>query len=276
MGQCSSSSARKRRVSSAMSRQTIFIVVRATNASCYWRGCFWTTLFPRFWSLLLWWNAFLGASIDIGARSATLVNASSLTWSITNTCHGNPHSFPFRFCVPLKRHGWLDLQRVTHQLNSGLVYCHSHRILHRDLKPQNLLIDKRNNLKLADFGLARAFGIPLRTYTHEVCLTSFFSSNKRTALWCLYLTPMCPWYIHWWYPSRTIGCYAVVSSPWSPVRVSSLFYCYRHVVRRLHFCRDGHARMPSFPRRFGNRSNFQNIQVRLILVSWSANEGINH
>jgi len=81
---------------------------------------------------------------------------------------------------------------------------------------------------------------------------------------------MCPWYIHWWYPFRTIGCYAVVSSPWSPVRVSSLFYCYRHVVRRLHFRRDGHARMPSFPRRFGNRSNFQNFQVRLILVSWFA------
>lgn len=31
-----------------------------------------------------------------------------------------------------------------------------------------MLIDKEGNLKLADFGLARAFGIPLRTYTHEV------------------------------------------------------------------------------------------------------------
>ncbi len=42
-------------------------------------------------------------------------------------------------------------------------------MLHRDLKPQNLLIERASNqLKLADFGLARAFGIPVRAYTHEV------------------------------------------------------------------------------------------------------------
>lgn len=50
----------------------------------------------------------------------------------------------------------------------GVSFCHSHRVIHRDLKPQNLLINEFGTIKLADFGLARAFGIPLRTYTHEV------------------------------------------------------------------------------------------------------------
>ncbi|KAF9430729.1 Cyclin-dependent kinase 3 [Podila epigama] len=67
--------------------------------------------------------------------------------------------------------GGLPLDQVKeymYQLIRGVEFCHARRILHRDLKPQNLLIDEKRNLKLADFGLARAFGIPLRTYTHEV------------------------------------------------------------------------------------------------------------
>ncbi|XP_017806477.1 cyclin-dependent kinase 3 isoform X3 [Papio anubis] len=54
------------------------------------------------------------------------------------------------------------------QLLQGVSFCHSHRVIHRDLKPQNLLINELGAIKLADFGLARAFGVPLRTYTHEV------------------------------------------------------------------------------------------------------------
>lgn len=60
------------------------------------------------------------------------------------------------------------IKKFMMQLCKGISYCHSHRIIHRDLKPQNLLINRYGNLKLGDFGLARAFGVPLRAYTHEI------------------------------------------------------------------------------------------------------------
>ncbi|KAJ3415276.1 cyclin-dependent serine/threonine protein kinase [Chytridiales sp. JEL 0842] len=67
--------------------------------------------------------------------------------------------------------GDIDVPTIKHlmyQLLKGVAFCHEHRVLHRDLKPQNLLLNKKLELKLADFGLARAFGIPVRSYSHEV------------------------------------------------------------------------------------------------------------
>ncbi|MGH0168514.1 UNVERIFIED_CONTAM: hypothetical protein FKN15_074948 [Acipenser sinensis] len=54
------------------------------------------------------------------------------------------------------------------QLLRGLSYTHQRYILHRDLKPQNLLISDTGELKLADFGLARAKSVPSHTYSNEV------------------------------------------------------------------------------------------------------------
>lgn len=61
-----------------------------------------------------------------------------------------------------------QVKSFLYQMLRGIAYCHVHSVLHRDLKPQNLLINKEGELKLADFGLARAFGIPVKKLTHEV------------------------------------------------------------------------------------------------------------
>jgi len=60
------------------------------------------------------------------------------------------------------------VKNITIQMLKGLEYLHDHWILHRDLKPNNLLLNEEGVVKLADFGLARFFGSPNRIYTNQV------------------------------------------------------------------------------------------------------------
>jgi len=108
------------------------------------------------------------------------------------------------------------------QLIKGIAHCHSHRVLHRDLKPQNLLIDKKGVLKLADFGLARAFGVPVRTYTHEV-VTLWYRAPEILLGGKQYSTPVDVW---------SIGCIfaeMVTRSPLFPgdSEIDQLFRIFR-------------------------------------------------
>ncbi|EGC46119.1 cyclin-dependent protein kinase [Histoplasma capsulatum var. duboisii H88] len=63
---------------------------------------------------------------------------------------------------------YVTIKSFMQQLLRGIAFCHENRVLHRDLKPQNLLINTKGQLKLGDFGLARAFGIPVNTFSNEV------------------------------------------------------------------------------------------------------------
>jgi len=54
------------------------------------------------------------------------------------------------------------------QVFKGLQYLHENFIVHRDLKVSNLLLTDKGCLKIADFGLARLYGVPLKPMTPKV------------------------------------------------------------------------------------------------------------
>ena len=67
------------------------------------------------------------------------------------------------------------VRSYTSQILHGLSFCHCMGVMHRDLKPQNLLVSKDGTIKLADFGLSRAFTPPTRPLTVEV-ITRWYRS----------------------------------------------------------------------------------------------------
>ena len=84
------------------------------------------------------------------------------------------------------------VKSYLYQILIAINFCHSKRIIHRDLKPQNLLIDKDGIIKLADFGLARSFGIPIKTLTHEI-LTLWYRAPEILLGQKEYSTPIDIW-----------------------------------------------------------------------------------
>ena len=92
-------------------------------------------------------------------------------------------------------HGKFDsstVKRIMKQMIDGVTICHKQGLIHRDLKPQNILVDRSGNMKICDFGLARAFSVPISTMTHEV-----------VTLWCVSSAPcLCQLHEHLSIPVR--------------------------------------------------------------------------
>ncbi|XP_028751421.1 CBL-interacting serine/threonine-protein kinase 4-like [Neltuma alba] len=84
-------------------------------------------------------------------------------------------------CTEITRKGHLKeklARRYFQQLVSALCFCHQNGVAHRDIKPQNLLLDKDGNLKVSDFGLS-ALSESLRDrLLHTACGTPVYAAPE--------------------------------------------------------------------------------------------------
>ncbi|KAL5018969.1 hypothetical protein ScPMuIL_004691 [Solemya velum] len=133
------------------------------------------------------------------------------------------------------------VKSYCYQILQGILFCHQRRVLHRDLKPQNLLIDNKGVIKLADFGLARAFGIPVRVYTHEV-VTLWYRAPEILLGSQRYSTPVDVW---------SIGCIFAEMVTKRPLfhgdsEIDQLFRIFRTLTTPTEECWPGVTSLPDY------------------------------
>ena len=82
----------------------------------------------------------------------------------------------------IRKHGALDCRKVAQigsQIAQALSVPHRHDIIHRDIKPQNIMVQPDGNIKVMDFGIARAKNSHLTT-DNSVLGTAHYVSPEQT------------------------------------------------------------------------------------------------
>ncbi|MDY2788099.1 MAG: Stk1 family PASTA domain-containing Ser/Thr kinase [Atopobium sp.] len=82
----------------------------------------------------------------------------------------------------IRKHGALDCRKVAQigsQISQALSVAHRHDIIHRDIKPQNIMVQPDGNIKVMDFGIARAKNSHLTT-DNNVLGTAHYVSPEQT------------------------------------------------------------------------------------------------
>ncbi len=72
-----------------------------------------------------------------------------------------------------------ELSRIGAEVCSGLAHAHGRGVVHRDIKPHNILLDDKGRAKVSDFGIARALDTTQATRTGAYLGTALYSSPEQ-------------------------------------------------------------------------------------------------
>ena len=73
----------------------------------------------------------------------------------------------------------IEAVRIMMQIVSAIAAAHQNRIIHRDIKPQNILIDREGNVKITDFGIAVALSDTSLTQTNTLLGSVHYLSPEQ-------------------------------------------------------------------------------------------------
>ncbi len=73
---------------------------------------------------------------------------------------------------------------IFRQITEAILHAHSNKVIHRDIKPQNILISRSGQIKVTDFGIALAVNAATVTYNEQVMGGSvhYFRRNRPRAI----------------------------------------------------------------------------------------------
>jgi serine/threonine protein kinase len=97
------------------------------------------------------------------------------------------HRNKVKFSVP-------EIKCIARQLIEGVAYLHNSKIVHRDIKAANILLNDQGKIKLADFGLGRKLHVEGRYYTVKV-VTLYYRAPELLVGYKQYNTKVDVWSI---------------------------------------------------------------------------------
>ncbi|MBI1852783.1 MAG: SUMF1/EgtB/PvdO family nonheme iron enzyme [Planctomycetes bacterium] len=116
---------------------------------------------------------------EFGAERLADVDVAAITAELAGAPTAEPDATPTPPPTPTRHFGYFGtVARIVAELADGLAYAHARGVIHRDVKPSNILLTRELAPQLADFGIARDLGQKTLSLTGDLVGTPYYMSPE--------------------------------------------------------------------------------------------------